>query len=90
MDLLYSTEGFPGGSDGKKSVCKAGDPGLFPGSERPPEEGYGNPLHSSCQESGQRSLVTYSPWDRKELYMTEELTLSFVNSTHFKVCLLSC
>ena len=36
--------GFPGGSDGKASVYKAGDPGLIPGSGRCPGEGNGNPL----------------------------------------------
>ena len=31
--------GFPGGSDGKESVCNAGDPGSIPGSRRsPPKE----------------------------------------------------
>ena len=35
---------FPGGSDGKASVYNAGDPGLIPGSGRPPREGNGNPL----------------------------------------------
>ena len=33
------TEGFPGGSDAKESVCNAGDPGSVPGSERSPGEG---------------------------------------------------
>ena len=28
--------GFPGGSDGKESVCSAGDLGLIPGLERSP------------------------------------------------------
>ena len=37
--------GFPGGSDGKESACKAGDPGLIPGSGRSPEEGMAT--HSS-------------------------------------------
>ena len=36
--------GFPGGSDGKQSVSKAGDLGSIPGSGRSPEEGHGNPL----------------------------------------------
>ena len=27
-------ESFPGGSDGKKSACNVGDPGLIPGSGR--------------------------------------------------------
>ena len=43
--------GFPGGSDGKKSACGAGDPGLIPGSGRSPGEGNGNPLQYSCLEN---------------------------------------
>ena len=31
--------GFPGGTDGKASVCSAGDPGSIPGLGRSPEEG---------------------------------------------------
>ena len=40
---------------------------------------HGNPLLYSCPEnpSGQRYLAGYSPWDRKELDMTER------QSTHF-------
>ena len=34
--------GVPGGSDGKESVCNAGDLGSIPGSGRSPEEGNGN------------------------------------------------
>ena len=37
-------KGFPGGSDGKASACKAGDLGSIPGSGRSPGEGNGNPL----------------------------------------------
>ena len=37
--LIYKTEGFPGGSNGKESVCNAGDPGSIPGSGRSPGEG---------------------------------------------------
>ena len=33
--------GFSGGSDGKESTCKAGDPGSIPGSGRYPGEGNG-------------------------------------------------
>ena len=36
--------GFPGGSDGRESVCNAGDLGLIPMSEKSPGEGNGNPL----------------------------------------------
>ena len=61
--------GFPGGSDSKESACNAGDLGLIPGLGRSPGEGYDNPLQDSCLENshGQRSLVGYSPWGRKEL-----------------------
>ena len=54
--------GFPGGSDGKESVCNAEDLGSVPGSGRSPGEGNGNPpvfLPGECY--GQRSLVGYSP-----------------------------
>ena len=44
-------QGFPGGSDGKESVCNAGDMGSIPGSGRSPEEGHGNQLHYSCLEN---------------------------------------
>ena len=59
--------GFPGGSGGKESACKAGDPGLIPGSGRSPGLG---------EFHGQRSLVGYSPLGRKESDTTEQLTLS--------------
>ena len=46
--LLWSgnlLQGFPGGSDGKESVCNAGDMGSIPG------EGNGNPLQHSWLEN---------------------------------------
>ena len=39
---------FPGGSDGKESVCNAGDPGLIPELRRSSGEGKGYPLQYSC------------------------------------------
>ena len=48
QDLL---RGFPGGSDGKASVCNAGDPGSIPGSGRYPGEGNGYPIQYSCLEN---------------------------------------
>ena len=42
---------FPGGSEGKASVCKAGDLGSILGSGRCPGEGNGNPLQYSCLEN---------------------------------------
>ena len=43
--------GAPGGSDSKESACRVGDPGLIPGSGRPPGEGNGNPLQYCCREN---------------------------------------
>ena len=43
--------GFPGGSDGKESVCSGGDLGSIPGLGRTPEEGNGNPLQYPCLEN---------------------------------------
>ena len=48
--LLWLT-GFPHSSDGKESVCSAGDLGSIPGSGRSPGEGNGNPLQHSCLEN---------------------------------------
>ena len=47
--------GFPGGSDGKESACKAGDLGLIPGLERSPGEGNGKPLQYSHLENPMNS-----------------------------------
>ena len=60
----------------KKSTCNMGDLGSIPGSGRSPGGGHGNPLQYSCLENppGQRSLVGYNPWSRKEVGMTERLT----------------
>ena len=64
--------GFPGGSDGKESVCNAEDLGLIPGSGRSPGEGNGNtPVFLPGKFHGQRSLVGYIPWGPKESDMTE-------------------
>ena len=41
------TQGFPGRSAGKESICNAGDPGLIPGLGRSPGEGIGYPLQCS-------------------------------------------
>ena len=70
---ILSKRGFPSGSDGKESTCNVGNLGSIPGLGRSPGEGNGNPLQYSCMENphGQRSLVGYSPWGRKESDMTE-------------------
>ena len=64
--------GFHGGSDGKESVCNAGNPGLIPESRRSSGEGNGNPLQYSCLESSMDiGTGGYSLWGHKELDMTE-------------------
>ena len=72
--------GFPGGSVVKDLPVNAGDTrdaGWIPGSGGSPAAGNGNPLQYSCLENphGQRSLVGYSPWGRKESDMTERLSV---------------
>ena len=64
-------------SDGKESVCNAGDLGSIPVLGRSSGEGNGYPLQYSCLENphGQRSLAGYSPWGHKESDMTERLLL---------------
>ena len=51
------TEGFPGGSDGKGSVCNVGDLGLIPGLGRSPGEGKGYALQYSGLESSMGCIV---------------------------------
>ena len=66
-------EDFPGGSDGKASVYNVKDTGSIPGLGRSPGEGKGNPLQYYRLEKshGQRSLVGYSVWGRRESDTTE-------------------
>ena len=48
----------------------------------------GTASHSSIlpgEFNGQRSLEGYSPWSRKELDTTEQLTLSLSKSKHSKI-----
>ena len=61
---------------GKESTCNKGDLRSPPGLGRSPGGGHSNPLQYSCLENahGQRSLVGYSPWGRKELDMPERLS----------------
>ena len=52
--MLPRSQGFPGGSVGKESTCKAGDAGdsgLIPGLGIAPGGGHGNPLQYSCLEN---------------------------------------
>ena len=73
--LQYSWASL-GGLDGKEFTCNAGGVGSVPGLRSSPGGGHGNPLQHSCLENphGQRRLVGYGPWGRKELDMTEPLS----------------
>ena len=50
-DLSLLVNNFPGGSDGKASVCNAGDPDSIPGLGRSPGEENGSPFQYSCLEN---------------------------------------
>ena len=77
-ELVLGGRGFPGDSDSKESTCSVGDLGSIPGLRRLSEGGHDNPLQYSCLENshGQRSLASYSPWGRKKLNMTEQLSIA--------------
>ena len=83
--MSRKSEGFPGGSDGKESTCNAESLSPIPGLRRSPEGGPGNPLQYSCLKNPheQRSLVGYSPWNPKELDMTEQLSTAHRKSEDY-------
>ena len=57
---IIKLKGFPGGSDGKESTCKAGDPNSIPGSGRPLGEENGYPLQYSCLENSMDKRVWWA------------------------------
>ena len=69
----------------KNLLANAGDirdTGSIPGPGRSPGEGnwQPTPVFLPGESHGQRSLVEYSPWDRKESDTTEQLTCSLFTS----------
>ena len=71
----YIKRGFPGGSDGKESACKAGDLGSMLGLGRSPGEGNGYPLQYSCLENSMtEEAAGLQPMGCKESDMTVQLT----------------
>ena len=70
------------GSDGKESACNVGDLGSIAGSEKIPwkRKWHPTPVLLPGKSHGQRSLVGYSPWGRKELDTTERLHFHFEHS----------
>ena len=75
--------------NGKESTCNAGHPGLIPGSGNTrPKKWQPTPVLLPGKSHGQRSLVGYSPWGRKESETTERLHLHALEkemATHFSV-----
>ena len=74
--------GFPTDSAGKESTCSAvdtGDASSIPGKIPWRRKWHPTPVFLPEKSHGQRSLVGYSPWDRKESYMTER--------THMIICI---
>ena len=55
----------------------------IPGSGRAPGGEHGNPLHYSCLDSGQRSLMGYIPWGRKESKATKHACTMGICLCHF-------
>ena len=76
-----------GGSDSKESACNAGDPGSNPWTGKIPwrRKWQPTPVFLPREFHGQRSLAGHSPWDHKELDMTEQLTLSSQRLNHVGV-----
>ena len=81
VENLHSlwSKGFPGGSDGKESVCHVGDLGWIPGLGKFPGEENGYPLQCSCLENS----MDRGAWQATVPRVTESqtrlshLTLSF-------------
>ena len=74
LTILQYSQGLPRGSDGKESACNAGDFSSVPVGKVLWRRGQLPTLVFLPGEfHGQRNLVGYSPWGRKELDMTEWL-----------------
>ena len=88
--------GFLDGSAGKESACNAGDTGhvgLIPGLGRSPGGGKWqfSPVFLSEKSHGQRCLMGYSPWGRKESDMTGQVCmLGNVHSVGVDKCIMTC
>ena len=70
--------GFPGGSDGKKSACNVGDPGLIPGLRRSPGEENSYPLQSSCLQNP----MDRGSWQAAVHEITESDTIEQLTHAH--------
>ena len=91
IQLLKIPYDFPGGSDSKASAYNVGDLGSIPGSGRSipwRRKWQPTPVLLSGKSHGQRSLVSYSPWGRKESDTTEWLKTYGLNGNAFESVLM--
>ena len=74
--VIRVSRGFPGGSNSKGSAWNVGDLGLILVVGKIPwrKEWHPTPVFLPGEFHGQKSLVGYSPWGRKESDMTESLS----------------
>ena len=85
---VSASAGLPRWPSGKEPAGNAGntrDSGAILGSGRSPGVGNGNPLQYLFLPGGshgQRSLMGCSPWGRRELNMTEQLSARVHTHTH--------
>ena len=82
------TKNFPCGSDGKSVSLQCRRPGFDPRVGKIPwrRKWQPTPVFLPEKSHGQRSLVGYSPWGRKELHTTE--WLHFLSLDQVMECLL--
>ena len=78
--------GFPGGSDGKESVCSAGDLSSVPGSARSSGEGNGNLFQYSCLENPTDGGVWWAtvPGVAKSRTRLSDFTFTFPGGSEVK------
>ena len=70
---------FPTSSDGKESVCSAGDLSSIPGLGRSPREGNGNPLHILARRIPWTEKPRHSDWTTNTTaYFVVKLKRTFV------------
>ena len=99
LDVSFSNMGFSGGAAGKEPSCQCRrlkrygfDPwmGKIPWVGKIPKRRAWQPTPVCLprKSHGQRSLMGYSPWGRKESYTTERLSIHPVWVYYMVICLL--
>ena len=63
--------GFPFGSAGRESTCKAGDLGLIPGLGRSPGEGKGYPLQYSTLENSMDCIKFHGLYAKSQTQLND-------------------